>query len=140
MDPTDARVDGRLDATIKLLSSGPKGKSTLGSTKSLPSFASLTEDFTDPEPGPGSYDIPSGCGQQALSTRESPPQRSITAKHSKSWEKVLISKHHSNSFLCREGPGCAYDPRLLPSFALRGNVKFGRGLRQALSAKGGDSP
>jgi len=107
MEPTmaDQKLDGRLDATLKMLSSGPRGKSTLGSTKSLPSFHLLTEDYTDPEPGPGTYELPSSLGKSL--GYPSPPEYSLTSRHDKAWNKAIITKSHSVG-KGKDSPGFIY--------------------------------
>lgn len=72
---------------------------------SQPSFASLYVEPEDLEPGPGTYDIAACLGQQVLSTKTSLAAVSLTAKHDKSWARVLISKDHSDAFKARDTPG-----------------------------------
>eukprot|EP00932_Pfiesteria_piscicida_P005245 SRR837773.1515.p1 GENE.SRR837773.1515~~SRR837773.1515.p1 ORF type:complete len:338 (-),score=44.98 SRR837773.1515:43-906(-) len=85
----------------------------------------------DLEPGPGSYDIPQSFGQQQLSTYMSQPCSSITAKHDKSWSKVMISKEHLGALMARGTPGPGtYMPALAQS---QSRVSFGTAKRRQLS-------
>jgi len=96
-----------------------------------PSFQSLQADPEDLEPGPGTYDVVGGFGQQRLSTNLSGPSPSITAKHSKSWEKTMITKDHLNVLIGRDTPGPGtYEPSLVPTQA---RVRFGTSKRRSLS-------
>merc|ERR1740121_592689 len=70
-------------------------------------------------------------GPQHLSTNFSQPSSSITAKHEKSWAKVLISKDHSNAIMGRGTPGPGtYIPELV---ATQARVRFGTSKRRSLS-------
>lgn len=92
-----------------------------------PSYCSLFAEPEDPEPGPGAYEVLSSIGRQPESTKASGPQSSLTAKHSKAWSKVLISKHHNQELLCRDSPAAGtYDPVAIKTQAA---VKFGTGKR-----------
>lgn len=63
---------------------------------------------------------------------------SLTAKHGRSWSKVLISKHHNQELLCRGSPGAGtYQPRLIKSQA---SVKIGTGGRSSVGDKQERSP
>lgn len=96
-----------------------------------PSYNSLYTDPEDLEPGPGTYDVPQSFGYQHLSTHHSQPCTSITAKHEKSWAKVMISKDHLNSLMARGTPGPGnYSPELVPTQA---RVRIGTSKRRALS-------
>jgi len=98
---------------------------------SVPSYSSLYADAEDLEPGPGSYDLPPGIGVQAESTKESIPSTSLTAKHSKSWSKVLVTKDHLCELMARDTPGPGtYEPGFINSQA---NVRFGTSKRRPLS-------
>lgn len=98
---------------------------------SVPSYSSLYADAEDLEPGPGSYDLPPGIGVQAESTKESIPSTSLTAKHSKAWSKVLITKDHLCELMARETPGPGtYQPEFVNSQA---NVRFGTSKRKPMS-------
>jgi hypothetical protein len=111
----------------------------LPSLYSPPSYTSLWADPDDPEPGPGAYEVLSSFGNQPESTKLTGFSSSLTAKHSKAWAKVLISKHHNSELLCRESPGAGtYQPKLLKSNA---SVKFGGGQRSNIAGNvGGRSP
>lgn len=97
-----------------------------------PSYSSLYVEPEDLEPGPGTYDIPVCLGTQTLSTKDSAPHVSITAKHDKSWAKVLISKDHSDAFKCRDtpGPGTYIPGEPNPT---QQRVRFGTGKRKPLA-------
>lgn len=97
-----------------------------------PSYSSLYVEPEDLEPGPGTYDIPVCLGTQTLSTKDSAPHVSITAKHDKSWAKVLISKDHSDAFKCRDtpGPGTYIPGEPNPT---QQRVRFGTGQRKPLN-------
>lgn len=108
----------------------------LASLYATPSFCSLYADSDDPEPGPGAYEILSSIGQQPESTKQSAISTSLTAKHSRAWSKVLITKYHQCEMLCRESPGAGtYQPKLLKSQA---GVKMGGGPRSNIAAGAGD--
>merc|ERR1719453_1800909 len=126
--------------------------STFGDTKSAPassiaqfpslyatpSYCSLFAEPEDPEPGPGAYEVLSSIGRQPQSTKDSGPQSSLTAKHSKAWSKVLISKHHNQELLCRDSPAAGtYDPELVKTQA---SVKFGTGKRDPVGDLKARSP
>jgi hypothetical protein len=108
----------------------------LGHTASValyatPSFQSLQADPEDLEPGPGTYDVVGGFGHQHLSTNQSCPSHSITAKHSKSWEKTMITKDHLNVLIGRDTPGPGtYDPSIVQTQA---RVRFGTSKRRSMS-------
>lgn len=96
-----------------------------------PSFSSIYADPEDLEPGPGTYDIPQGFGYQHLSTHLSQPCSSMTAKHDKSWAKVMITKDHLSAIMARGTPGPgSYEPALMPTQA---RVRFGTSKRRSLS-------
>lgn len=86
----------------------------------------------DPDPGPGSFDIPSGWGPQLLSTNGSGPSFSVTAKHDESWSKTMITKEHCTQLMGRgtPGPGTYGAPMPLSSQA---GVFVGTALRLGLS-------
>jgi len=97
----------------------------------MPSYSSLYVDPEDLEPGPGSYDVPRGFGHQHLSTHMSQPCTSITAKHDKSWAKVMISKDHLSAVMARGTPGPGtYEPDLVHTQA---RVRFGTAKRRDLT-------
>lgn len=96
-----------------------------------PSYSSLYVQPEDLEPGPGTYNLQESVGRQQLSTKHSAPLVSLTAKHDKSWAKVLISKDHSNAFKARGTPGPGtYEPELVQSQA---RVRFGSSRRRSMS-------
>lgn len=96
-----------------------------------PSFSSMYTEPEDLEPGPGSYDVPQSFGYQHLSTHMSQPCSSLTAKHDKSWAKVMISKDHLSVLMGRGTPGPGtYVPELVQSQA---RVSFGTAKRRGLS-------
>lgn len=96
-----------------------------------PSYSSLYVEPEDLEPGPGFYDVAGGFGHQQLSTNHSFPSFSVTAKHDKSWAKVMITKDHLNAVLARGTPGPgAYEPELVPTQA---RVRFGTAKRRGLA-------
>lgn len=98
---------------------------------SVPSYSSLYADAEDLEPGPGSYDMPPGFGVQHESTKDTIPSMSLTAKHSKAWSKVLITKDHLCELMARDTPGPGtYQPEVLNSQA---NVRFGTSKRKPIS-------
>lgn len=86
-------------------SSASFGQSGSVALYAQPSYASLYVEPEDLEPGPGTYDHQACLGSQALSTKHSLAHISLTAKHDKSWAKVLISKDHSDAFKARDTPG-----------------------------------
>jgi len=97
-----------------------------------PSFSSLYVDPEDLEPGPGAYDIGQSFGYQHESTKESQPSVSLTAKHDRSWAKVMISKDHLGVLMARDtpGPGTYKQSTGVESQA---RVRFGSGKRQPLN-------
>jgi len=96
-----------------------------------PSFSQMYTEPEDLEPGPGAYEVPNAFGHQHLSHHHSQPSSSLTAKHDKSWAKVMISKDHLSSLQARDTPGPGtYEPALVPTQA---RVRFGVGRRRALS-------
>lgn len=96
-----------------------------------PSYSSLYTDCEDADPGPGSYDVPAAHGHQHLSHHHSQPSPSLTAKHDRSWAKVMITKDHLNSVMARGTPGPGtYVPESVPTQA---RVRFGTSKRRALS-------
>lgn len=100
-----------------------------------PSYASLYGDVEDLEPGPGSYDMPSGLGLQHESMKDTIPQISLTAKHSKAWSKAWISKDHLQELLARDTPGPGtYMPEILQTQA---GVRFGTSKRRGLNEGAG---
>mmetsp|Transcript_79988 Transcript_79988/g.126203 ORF Transcript_79988/g.126203 Transcript_79988/m.126203 type:complete len:326 (-) Transcript_79988:124-1101(-) len=112
------------------------GSSQTASTTALalyaaPSYSSLYVDPEDLEPGPGAYDQHDSIGYQHLSTRESSRMISLTAKHDRSWAKVMITKDHLNVLKARDTPGPGtYKPGLGPESQAR--VRFGTSKRPAL--------
>lgn len=97
-----------------------------------PSYSSLYVDPEDLEPGPGTYDIPLGVGYQHESTKESLPSVSLTAKHDRSWAKVMISKDHLNVLKARDTPGPGtYKPGV--GVESQARVRFGSSKRQPLN-------
>lgn len=114
----------------------PSGPLATVSTSALslyasPSYSSLYIEPEDLEPGPGSYDLPGGSGNQRESNRESLPSVSLTAKHEKSWAKVMITKNHLDVLKGRDTPGPgAYKPGSIPTQA---RVRFGTGKRPAIN-------
>eukprot|EP00971_Amphidinium_carterae_P008873 174964-Amphidinium_carterae.1 len=106
-----------------------------GSTPALglyatPSYSSMYVEQEDIEPGPGAYNLPPGIGYQHESTRESQPAMSLTAKHDKSWSKVMISKEHLSVFKARGTPGPGnYKPTVPKSQA---RVRIGTAKRLEL--------
>jgi len=101
-------------------------------TQPLPSFAALCEDYVDPEPGPGSYEMPSCFGHQVESTKQSGQEAPILAKNAHSWSKVFIDKNMSCEFLCTASPGAVY--HLKPTLS-KVAVKFSRGKRADPASK-----
>lgn len=98
-----------------------------------PSYSSLYVDPEDLEPGPGAYDVPQALGHQQLSTKESPPSISLTAKHDRSWAKVMITKDHLAVLKARDTPGPGtYKP---PAGGLQSEarVRFGSSKRKPLN-------
>eukprot|EP00931_Biecheleriopsis_adriatica_P063662 TRINITY_DN38596_c0_g1_i1.p1 TRINITY_DN38596_c0_g1~~TRINITY_DN38596_c0_g1_i1.p1 ORF type:complete len:326 (+),score=37.71 TRINITY_DN38596_c0_g1_i1:38-979(+) len=92
----------------------------LGSTGvalyATPSYSSLYAEPEDLEPGPGTYDIPNAFGYQQLSNYESGRSSSLTAKHDKSWAKIMITKDHLGAIMGRGTPGPgSYQPRMVQS-------------------------
>lgn len=97
-----------------------------------PSFSSLYVDAEDLEPGPGAYDIHGSVGYQHESTKESQPLISLTAKHDRSWAKVLISKDHLGVLKARDTPGPGtYKPS--GGVESQARVRFGSGKRPPLA-------
>lgn len=114
--------------SVQRAESAPASQNALYST---PSYTALYADVEDLEPGPGSYDLPPGIGVQAESTKESIPSSSLTAKHSKAWSKVLITKDHLCELMARDTPGPGtYQPGFIDSQA---NVRFGTSKRKPMS-------
>mmetsp|Transcript_51601 Transcript_51601/g.167589 ORF Transcript_51601/g.167589 Transcript_51601/m.167589 type:complete len:340 (+) Transcript_51601:193-1212(+) len=112
-------------------SSAPGNPSASVGLYASPSFSSMYTEPEDLEPGPGSYDVPQSFGYQHLSTHHSQPCVSLTAKHDKSWAKVMITKDHLSSLMARGTPGPgSYVPELVPTQA---RVRFGTGKRRSLS-------
>lgn len=96
-----------------------------------PSYSALYTDAEDADPGPGTYEVPQGHGHQQLSHHHSQPSQSLTAKHDKSWAKVMISKDHLTAIMARGTPGPgSYAPEAVPTQA---RVRFGTSRRRALS-------
>lgn len=96
-----------------------------------PSYSSLYVEPEDLEPGPGSYDIANNFGHQPLSTTQSQPSLSMTARHDKSWSKVMITKDHLSSLIARDTPGPGtYVP--LPAMS-QSRVRFGTSQRRGIS-------
>lgn len=94
-----------------------------------PSYGALYVEPEDLEPGPGTYNHPQGLGFQQLSTKLSEPHASLTAKHDKSWEKVMITKDHLSVLIGRGTPGPgSYEPEAVKTQA---RVRFGTNKRQA---------
>jgi hypothetical protein len=107
------------------------GQSSSVALYGQPSYSSLYVEPEDLEPGPGTYDIPPGIGYQHESTKESLPQVSLTAKHDRSWAKVMITKAHNDAFKCRDSPGPGtYKPQFVPNQA---RIRFGTGKRKPLA-------
>jgi hypothetical protein len=99
-----------------------------------PSFSSLYVDAEDLEPGPGAYDIPNGYGHQHESTKESAPSVSLTAKHDRSWAKVMISKDHLGVLKARDTPGPGtYKPPAAGGVESQARVRFGSSKRKPLN-------
>lgn len=99
-----------------------------------PSYSSLYVDPEDLEPGPGAYDIPPAVGYQHLSTKESQPLVSLTAKHDRSWAKVMISKDHLNVLKARDTPGPGtYKPPASGGVESQARVRFGSSKRPPLA-------
>lgn len=97
-----------------------------------PSYSSLYVDPEDLEPGPGAYDIHGSIGYQHLSQRESQPSVSLTAKHDRSWAKVMISKDHLGVLKARDTPGPGtYKPS--GGVESQARVRFGSSKRQPLA-------
>lgn len=120
-----------LNPLAKTGSTASLGQSASVALYGAPSFSALYVQPEDLEPGPGTYDFQSGMGNQISSTRHSGPSVTITAKHSKSWDKVLISKEHNEAFKARSTPGPGtYKPQ---EAATQARVRFGTGKRSGLS-------
>lgn len=97
-----------------------------------PSYSSLYVDPEDLEPGPGAYDIHDSIGYQHLSQRESGPSVSLTAKHDRSWAKVMISKDHLDVLKARDTPGPGtYKPSL--GVESQARVRFGSSKRKGIA-------
>lgn len=115
------------------------GESQTVSTSALalyaaPSFSSLYVDPEDLEPGPGAYDIPQSVGYQHLSTKESQPLISLTAKHDRSWSKVMITKDHLAVLKARDTPGPGtYKPPGSGAVESQARVRFGSSKRPPLA-------
>lgn len=100
---------------------------------STPSFGSLYVDPEDLEPGPGAYDLPPAVGYQHESTKESQPLISLTAKHDRSWAKVMITKDHLNVLKARDTPGPGtYKPPASGGVESQARVRFGSSTRRPL--------
>lgn len=96
-----------------------------------PSYSSLYVEPEDLEPGPGTYDVPQSFGYQILSTNYSQPCPSLTAKHDKSWAKVMITKDHLSAIMARGTPGPGtYQPTLVQTQA---RVRFGTSKRKPMN-------
>eukprot|EP00933_Yihiella_yeosuensis_P045268 TRINITY_DN40625_c0_g1_i1.p1 TRINITY_DN40625_c0_g1~~TRINITY_DN40625_c0_g1_i1.p1 ORF type:complete len:322 (-),score=39.96 TRINITY_DN40625_c0_g1_i1:70-1035(-) len=96
-----------------------------------PSYGSLYTEPEDLEPGPGTYSVPQGFGYQHLSTNMSQPTFSLTAKHDKSWSRIMITKDHLSALIARGSPGPGtYMPGFVESQA---RVRFGTGKRKPLA-------
>lgn len=135
--PSEGGDGDALDAMTRPGRSGlPNMESSLAQMTShalyqMPSHSSQYVEPEDLEPGPGTYDLPGAIGSQLLSDKESFRQSSITAKHDRSWAKVMISKDHLNALKARDTPGPGtYIPELVPTQA---RVRFGSGKRQSFS-------
>jgi len=99
-----------------------------------PSYSSLYVDPEDLEPGPGAYDINQSFGHQHLSTKESQPSVSLTAKHGRSWAKVMISKDHLGVLMARDTPGPGtYKPPGCGQVESQARVRFGSSKRKPLA-------
>lgn len=115
------------------------GPSQTASTAALalyasPSFGSLYVDPEDLEPGPGAYDLHGAIGYQHESTKESQPLISLTAKHDRSWAKVMITKDHLNVLKARDTPGPGtYKPPASGGVETQARVRFGSSKRQPLA-------
>lgn len=107
------------------------GESASVALYAVPSYSSLYPDPQDLEPGPGTYDLPGGCGQQYESTKDTLPLISLTAKHDRSWARVMISKDHNEVFKCRCTPGPGNYKPALP--ATQARVRIGTGKRKPLN-------
>jgi len=100
---------------------------------SCPSYGSLYVEPEDLEPGPGAYDLHGAIGYQHESTKESQPLISLTAKHDRSWAKVLISKDHLNVLKARDTPGPGtYKPPASGGVESQARVRFGSSKRKPL--------
>jgi len=96
-----------------------------------PSFSSLYVDPEDLEPGPGAYDLHGSIGYQHESTKESQPLISLTAKHDRSWAKVMITKNHLEILKARDTPGPGtYKPS--GGVESQARVRFGSSQRKPL--------
>lgn len=99
-----------------------------------PSLSSLYADPEDLEPGPGTYDLHPSVGYQHLSTKESNASVSLTAKHDRSWAKVMISKDHLNVLKARDTPGPGtYKPPGCGGVESQARVRFGSSKRPPLA-------
>jgi hypothetical protein len=99
-----------------------------------PSFSSLYVDPEDLEPGPGAYDIPQSVGYQIQSTKESQPLISLTAKHDRSWAKVMITKDHLAVLKARDTPGPGtYKPPASGGVESQARVRFGSSKRKPIN-------
>jgi len=107
------------------------GQSASVALYAVPSYSSLYPDPQDLEPGPGTYDIPGGCGQQYESTKATLPLISLTAKHDRSWARVLITKDHNEIYKARDTPGPGtYKAQMV---ATQARVRIGTGKRKPLN-------
>lgn len=96
-----------------------------------PSFSSLYVEPEDLDPGPGAYDLAPSLGFQHESTKDSGPALSLTAKHDKSWAKVMITKEHMKAFKAKDTPGPGtYQPEQVAS---QSRVRFGTDKRMQLA-------
>lgn len=129
-------------ASQELAATRPGNKSAGGPSQTVstaalalyaaPSFSSLYVDPEDLEPGPGAYDLHGAIGHQYESTKESQRSVSLTAKHDRSWAKVMISKDHLNVLMARDTPGPGtYKPS--GGVQSQARVRFGSGKRAPLN-------
>jgi hypothetical protein len=117
--------------TVTSTKSFQGGASSAVGLYGTPSYSSLFVEPEDLEPGPGSYDISNNFGHQPLSTTRSQPSLSMTARHDKSWSKVMITKDHLSTLIARDTPGPGtYVP--LPAMT-QSRVRFGTSQRRGIS-------
>lgn len=139
---SDSQLSVTKHASQELSATRPGNRSAGGPSQTVnaqslalyaaPSHSSLYVDPEDLEPGPGAYDIRDSVGYQVESTKESQPSVSLTAKHDRSWAKVMITKDHLAVLKARDTPGPGtYKPSMGAESQAR--VRFGSSQRKPLA-------